>query len=128
MGWRRGRRFIGRERGRGRPGFGGARCWRQSRGPGVGKDDRLLGVVADKARVRHRLESQSRKRTSRPSPAPAPKRQHGKGPGKTRQGEQQNYTCVYTCTCTYSPCCTFKHVVPSAIAPIRNGIVWHIDV
>ena len=32
------------------------------RGPGVGKDDRLLGVVADKARAQHRLESQSRKR------------------------------------------------------------------
>ena len=98
------------------------------RGPGVGKDDRLLGVVADKARARHRLESQPRKRTSGPSPAPAPKRQRGKGPGKTRQCEQQNFTCIYICTCTYSPCRTFEHVVPSAIAPIRNGIVWHIHV
>ena len=64
-------------------------------GPGVGKDDRLLGVIADKARARHWLESQSRKQHSPPSPAPAPKRQRGKGPGKIWQGEQQNFTCVY---------------------------------
>ena len=61
------------------------------RGPGVGKGDRVLGIVTEKARAQRRLEqSQARKRqrSLAPAPEPAPKRARAHEKRKSREGEQ----------------------------------------